>query len=267
MAPRTAPFTQAVLKAVLAQQAPWQRCWPVGNTQPLPVDAQGQRYKGADLCYLLMQNASSRQWMTYPQAQSLGGQVRRGESGLVLPQKHAGLRVQVFNRSQIEGLPRDRRNAPELNPGQRVEALRHACGVSVQHLNTGVLHYDRRLDAVFLPERRRFASASHYYATLLHGLARCTAHPRRLNRPDGAADVGAFLSAAFAALVLGVEWQLGYCPVPDSPSHHRMHTWLNHRPEAWYQMCQAAEAIVAFWSESLARPKEKPSLRAGVLIP
>src|SRR5271169_2175431 len=67
---------------------PWLQPWNAGNTDGRivrPLRANGQPYKGINVLMLWGEAVANGYdnpfWMTYRQAQELGGQVHKGESG------------------------------------------------------------------------------------------------------------------------------------------------------------------------------------------
>ena len=80
-----AEVTTRIIGALEAGVAPWVRPWSTG-ADTLPVNAASRRpYRGVNVLLLGLQ-AQARgyplnRWLTYRQADELGGQVRRGEHG------------------------------------------------------------------------------------------------------------------------------------------------------------------------------------------
>src|SRR5436853_4809106 len=103
---------------------PWDKpCADVGSPASLPT---GRHYRGIDVVLLSCAGYSSPYWMTYKQAQDMGGHVRKGEkSTLVVFWKWLQVGVEsepqtedetlrripflryynVFNLEQIDGIP------------------------------------------------------------------------------------------------------------------------------------------------------------------
>jgi putative DNA primase/helicase len=81
------PFHEQVAERLITQlqqgTAPWQQPWEPGLPgSVLPLNSTtGKRYKGINALHLLSQGCSDQRWMTYKQAATVGGQVRRGEKG------------------------------------------------------------------------------------------------------------------------------------------------------------------------------------------
>ena len=163
-----------------------------------------------------MRGFTSNRWITYRQAQELGGQVRKGEKGTTavfykrIERKTGELDANgeeqvetipiaraftVFNLDQIDGIDAAR---PTLGggfePRAAAEALLQASGVTIHHGGARAF-YRPRTDEITLPDRERFERAADYYATALHELTHATAHPSRCARETR--------SYAFEELVAG----------------------------------------------------------------
>ncbi len=67
--------------AVEQGAAPWQKNWSMG-TEYMPYNpSTGHQFQGINAMILMSAGQSDPRWMTYAQAQALGGQVREGEQG------------------------------------------------------------------------------------------------------------------------------------------------------------------------------------------
>jgi antirestriction protein ArdC len=152
-------------------------------------------------------------WLTYKQADALGGQVRRGERGAMVVyagqqapeeavaadgdaaadtrQRQAATFLRsytVFNVEQVDGLTAFE---PALNPvtatvtlDEPAEAFFAATRARIQHGGSRAF-YAPGADMVQLPEPSAFKSTHAYAATKAHVLAHWTGHPKRLAREFG----------------------------------------------------------------------------------
>lgn len=122
-------ITNLILSKIEAGTLPWRRPWKKTGMGGAPLRANGVPYTGINRLYLWAVADSlghgSRYWMTYRQAQELGGQVRKGESAEPSIYFNSTSKTEidqatgeessrtirfmraysVFNASQIEGLP------------------------------------------------------------------------------------------------------------------------------------------------------------------
>ena len=177
-------------------------------------------------------------WLTFRQALSLGGNVRKGERGTTVvyadrftpedekrraretgeePGKIPFLkRFTVFNTAQCEGLPEDIAVAmPPPTPGliePRVEALIKATGIDFR-IGGDRAFYMPSLDHVVVPPPQAYFEPINWHRTALHELGHATGHASRLNR-DFSGSFGtrkyafeeliAEMSAAFCCASLGI---------------------------------------------------------------
>jgi antirestriction protein ArdC len=140
-------------------------------------------------------------WMTFRQANDLGGRVRKGEkSTTVIYTKFKETEVEgqekpklvpmlkaysVFNLAQLESLPATFYAPPEPWPEEaRLDGLKRlveASGIRVQY-GAGRAVYYPGPDFIEMPSYGAFKSDDDFASTLGHELAHATGHPGRLNR-------------------------------------------------------------------------------------
>lgn len=163
-------------------------------------------YRGVHV-FLLAFNAwsqgyGSSYWLTFNQAKTKGGMVRKGEkSSMVVFWKQYETEdrdtgeaktvpvlryYRVFNAEQCEGI--EVPDATTFTPADfaPLEACEHIVsgypnGPAIEHGGTRAF-YRPSTDTVRLPEPKRFTAGEAYYATLFHELAHSTGHSRRLDR-------------------------------------------------------------------------------------
>src|ERR1700740_2782344 len=76
-------ITNRIIQQLEAGTAPWQKPWRVQGKNGLPRNLVTMReYRGINVWILLSSGFSSPYWLTYRQAQMVGGHVRMGEKGL-----------------------------------------------------------------------------------------------------------------------------------------------------------------------------------------
>ena len=205
--------TDRIVRELEQGCVPWVRPWQSsGVALGLPRSAATRKfYSGINVLILwdavIKRGFASQEWLTFRQALSLGGHVRKGEHGTAIcyadrfiPKKEqerardAGdepnavpflKRFIVFNVEQCDGLPGHVVAAPkpvapsELSP--EAETLIAATGAKFVE-GGGEAFYHRGEDFIRLPYRETFLSPADYYCTALHELGHWTAHPSRLNR-------------------------------------------------------------------------------------
>ncbi len=222
----------------------WLKPWNVGHTAgkiTRPLRHNGIPYQGMNILLLwgeaLEKGYSAPIWITFKQAQELGGHVRKGEHGSLVVYANKVTRTEtddkgeeverqipfmkgytVFNVEQVEGLPAHYYGKPE-NPLPLAERLDHAerfianTGIPVQHGGNSA-YYAPAKDLVQMPPFEAFKDRESYYATILHELIHATSHKSRLDRSFNAKRFGdngyareelvAELGAAFLSADLGI---------------------------------------------------------------
>jgi antirestriction protein ArdC len=187
---------------------PWQKPWRMSADAPRNATT-GKAYRGANVWLLLLtaQNKgyTDPRWLTYNQAQSLGGSVLRGEKGTPvvfwkMTVKHAdnadGETVEsrsamlrfytVFNVAQTEGCKlADLPPAPPApDPIDAAEAIVAGMPNPPRILWNGGNRacYSPSLDLIQLPARDSFESAEAVYGTQFHEMGHSTGHEKRLGR-------------------------------------------------------------------------------------
>lgn len=236
--------TDRILAELDAGTRPWVKPWTVAGTAgqiSRPRRANGTPYRGINVLLLwgeaVDHGYSSSTWMTYKQAQALGGQVRKGETGALVVYADRFTKTEttdkgeevereipflkgytVFNVDQIDGLPEAYRPAPcpalpPLALLDQAEAFFKATGADIRHGGDRA-YYAPGLDRIQLPKPEAFRSVEAYAATKAHELVHWTGHPARLARAFGQRfgdDAYAFeelvaeLGAAFVCADLGIK--------------------------------------------------------------
>ena len=198
--------TEIILKRLEEGTVPWQS--PSIATVGFPRNfLTKNQYQGVNVFLLSSAGYASPWFLTYRQAQEIGGQVRKGEKGLLIvkygtfekeePSTQTGENetvkrgylkgYTVFNSSQIDGIEFPEIKHPEYQPSKRVELAQaivegmpqrppieegpHACP-----------HYQPKADKVGMPGRETFATEERFYKSLFHELTHSTGHASRLER-------------------------------------------------------------------------------------
>jgi len=236
-------ITDRIIQQLEAGTAPWRKPWRVSGKNGLPRNLVTMReYRGINVFILLSSGFSSPYWLTYRQAQMVGGRVRQGEKGFpVVFWKVAAAEVQdedetverpsrflcryytVFNIDQCDGLRLKPAHLVENKPQtQQIEACERV--VTDWQQKPTVTHggdcasYSKTLDLVRMPERDSFESAEEYYSTLFHELTHSTGHPARLNRST-LTDFERWGDATYSreelVAELGSAFLAGYCGIEN----------------------------------------------------
>ncbi len=197
--------TDRILKQLDAGVVPWRKTWTTGLPKSL---TSGRDYRGVNILVLGTTEFTSRYWVTYREAQRLGGHVRKGERAspviywkwrtaeeLAKRREATGrddlapcvpFTSAVFNLDQVEGVARPEDDVPH----QANERLELAEGIlaampdkpEIVHQVTAQPAYSPRLDRITLPHLSQFESAAEYYSTLWHELVHSSGSRKRLNR-------------------------------------------------------------------------------------
>jgi antirestriction protein ArdC len=177
-------------------------------------------YHGVNVFLLMMSGYESPYWLTYKQAEAMGGQVREKEKGTPVikfqpPDKNKIKAIEeddslsdeekaerkrklfgfyrvswAFNEAQIDGIdfpkPEALKKKRKFNPIKKAEQLIAKIKnlPKIVHLLPRAFYrpYD---DSINMPMRETFESPEAYYSTLFHEIAHSTGHESRLNRLTG----------------------------------------------------------------------------------
>lgn len=231
-------ITEQILEALDKGVVPWRRPW--GGKQLAPRSAQSQKlYRGVNVWLLFISSElagyESPFWVTYKQAQSLGGQVRKGEKSTVItfwtsfvPKTDENLPkdeqrnmpclryYRVFNVAQVDGLPDHLYARPDVeehehDPIAECEQIAggYVDGPEIEHGGFKAC-YQPEADRIIMPRPELFERREEYYSTLFHEQAHSTGHEKRLNRDTlGTADLETYgkeelIAEMTAALLCGV---------------------------------------------------------------
>lgn len=224
-----AEVTARIIAALERGTVPWRHPW---RSRGLRNAVSNRPYRGINLLVLgitaLEHGYDDPRWLTYRQAEGLGGHVRRGQRGtqVVLwkwlerrdeEEGEASERVPlmrlytVFNVAQCDDLTlADPDAGDDFDPIQRAEAIvsGYAGGPAVSH-DADAAYYVPSRDEVHLPSRPAFRDADGYYATLFHELAHSTGHSSRLNR-EGYQTAVAFGSPIYSREELVAEFAAAF---------------------------------------------------------
>ncbi len=205
--------TNRIIRELEQGRVPWVQPWgspsvPAG----LPANADsGKCYSGINILLLwgaLFEHGfASQTWLTYKQAQKLGGNVRKGERSTTVvyadsyipkeerkaareegrepAQVHFLKRYRVFNIEQCDGLPdhlyADAPKLPECEQNACAEALIKNTGADFR-IGGNRAFYVPAQDFIQVPPQPAFHEQINYYRTCFHELGHWTGHETRLDR-------------------------------------------------------------------------------------
>ncbi len=206
--------TRRIIAELEAGRVPWVQPWgaPDGAGIGLPENAISQKpYSGINILLLwsalFEQGFSQQTWLTYKQAQSLGGNVRKGEKSTSIvyadsfitkeerkaakaegrdPERIPFLkRYRVFNIDQCESLPDRVFQTPVVLPErEQIPIAEHLIEATPADFRIGGTraYYVPSEDYIQVPPQPAFFEQINYYRTCFHELGHWTGAKHRLDR-------------------------------------------------------------------------------------
>ncbi|MBU4527398.1 MAG: DUF1738 domain-containing protein [Desulfomicrobium sp.] len=233
-------ITDKIIAQLEAGRVPWVQPWGTAAAKApvaMPKNAStGRNYSGINVLLLwgtvIERGFTCQSWLTFRQALSLGGNVRKGERGTTVvytdrfvpeDEKRRAAetgedaqaipflkRFTVFNTDQCENLPEDVATAaPPVPTGliePRVEALIAASGIDFR-IGGNRAFYVPAHDYVQVPPPQAYFEPIDWHRTALHELGHASGHMSRLNRDM----TGSFGSKRYAFEELIAEINAAFC--------------------------------------------------------
>jgi antirestriction protein ArdC len=161
-------ITDTIITALENGTRPWMKPWSpsqIGTSVPRPLRANGEPYRGINILLLWLASAANgfqhNRFMTYRQAQELGGQVRKAEKGTLIVKYGTITRkaesddedreipylkgYTVFNIDQIDGLADEHLAKPIPLPAEqriaRAEIFAENTGAIIGHGGNKACYY------------------------------------------------------------------------------------------------------------------------------
>ena len=184
----------------------WEKPWEKGF-MGFPINVSSKSfYSGINTVILWLRQsqlgADSSQWLTFRQAQNLGGYVKKGERATciifykkitvedkkteeekTIPMLKA---YPVFNLSQCEGLDHLKETPIEkdqtFKDEEQAEELIKATKAKVVMAAFDEACYQPKEDRILMPKKSQFKTGEGFYSILFHELSHWTGHKLRLNR-------------------------------------------------------------------------------------
>lgn len=273
------------IKALESGNSFVQKRWEAGELQAPYNMVTGNRYRGINNIRLFASEFTDPRWMTYNQASSIGGQVRKGERGTKLIfwlteekrmqydkltgkpliddegkpvyameklDRPKAMLFTVFNGQQIDNIPEyvpEKRDVKVIN--ERALKILKDSGAVIKHRYQDKAYYSPSRDEICLPMVEQFISPEAYVATSCHELAHWTGHESRMNRDFS----GSFGTQKYAKEELRAEissfmlsQKLG---IEFDPERHKMYVknWvsiLKDQPKEIALACIDAENITDY---------------------
>jgi len=232
--------TDKIIEKLEAGCVPWRKTWSSETPKNL---VSGKEYRGINPFLLDSMGYASPYWLTFKQAKSLGGYVRKGEKstpvvfwknwtdleansdGKLEEKSRFVLRYySAFNIEQCtlppEEVPATDLTTKQFDPipkaEQVVKAMPNAPEITHQSQRAC---YSPLLDIVNMPKPESFDAPENYYSTIFHELTHSTGHESRLNR-DTLVDKVRFGSHSYSkeelVAEMGAAFLNGHCGLEDS---------------------------------------------------
>lgn len=209
-------ITDRVIALLQQGTVPWHKRWAGTDQEPKNL-ASKKAYRGVNVFLLNAVSYSSPYWLTFKQAQELGGNVRRGEKACpvvfwkwldgeetdVTTGKGKQIPLlryySVFNVAQCEGIEP---HVPAIpNAGRSTSVIEAAKAIvdgmprrpEIRH-GLDRAFYSPSTDSVGVPNQAAFDTDADYYSVLFHELTHSTGHESRLNRKGVAGSEGQWSS-------------------------------------------------------------------------
>jgi len=194
--------TKLIIDRLEAGVIPWKMPWKTAGGMPRNLVSK-KMYRGFNFIYLLSFGYDQPYFLSFKQAEGLGGHVKKGAKSIQVvfwkmfdrtntmgkDEKIPMLRYyRVFHISDIEGL--DLAKLPQLQAHDHDFTPIQACENLMNNwkdkpvIITGKHHacYIPSQDVIHMPDPRTFFEDAEYFSVLYHESIHCVGHPKRLNR-------------------------------------------------------------------------------------
>ncbi len=209
--------TNKILEQLENGVIPWKKPW---RCEPPCNLVSGKEYRGINPFLLASQGYGSRYWVTFNQANKLGGHIRKGEKSSIVTFWNIGeekivrnaegkerkskpilLRYySVFNIEQTEGIA-DKLGLGNATPRvpsiEGCEAIVNGIPIAPRMEQSDRAWYRPSTDSVGMPSRSLFNSSEEFYSTLFHELTHSTGHASRVGR-EGIEQLNTFGSESYS---------------------------------------------------------------------
>lgn len=256
--------TKRILDMLEEGTVPWHMPWVCKGG---PRSVHGHYYRGFNAFMLSLMPYGDPRWITFKQAQKMGGCVRKGEKGVAvilwkwIKKKDANgnetgnafpiTRVYtVFNVEQCDDLELpslDKAQGEDFEPIKAADDMVEAWLDCPEIVHGGDMAcYAPSLDQVRMPDRKSFKSPAAYYHVLFHELVHSTGHSKRLDRDVMHPNFGseryskeelvAELGSTFLRAMCGIDYE------GDKQSAAYIKNWLHKLQNDPKMVVQAAQA-------------------------
>ncbi len=254
-------ITDRIIEKLSAGVIPWKHFSTLRADESAPRNYLSERpYNGVNYFLLSMMQYRSPYWLTFKQAKSLGGNVRKGEKSTPIvfwsftdvkdpdsrpgeissrDKRHAFLkRFNVFNQEQVDGI--ELKAMPETpsgrdtSPNDTADAVIHSMhnAPTIDYVDSPSAFYRPSTDTIQMTNKQHCVNDDRFYEVLFHELTHSTGHKKRLAR-DGVGNSHAFgsreygreeLIAEMGAAFLCAECGISQGTIDDSSAY--IDNWL-----------------------------------------
>jgi len=199
--------TEKIVALLEKGTIPWRKTWAAGSGMPRNLITK-KEYRGVNIFLLSAMPYASPYWLTYRQAESLGGHVKRGEKSTPVifwkmldahnheqeEETKATGRIpllrqyHLFSVEQCEGIPIPPDPEEVVNPFNPIERAEQ---IIAGYKNRPEIHYGGNRafysvseDRVQMPHEHTFNTSPDFYHVLFHELSHSTGAKHRLARKE-----------------------------------------------------------------------------------
>ena len=209
-------ITERIIDSLETGVIPWARPWEASQYGEYRNAVTNRPYRGLNIMLLnlvgMMKGFIDPRWLTYRNAEKLGGHIKKGEKGVgivfwkFLPVKDRqdqeddrisdsddndkkvipfARMYTVFNVEQCEDL-----DLPSLEVARDFEDAENQDAERILSLPTmkhggGKAYYSKTKDFIAMPIRGAFENLNFYFSTAYHEIVHWSGHPARLQRQFG----------------------------------------------------------------------------------
>jgi len=232
--------TDRIIEKLESGCVPWKMPWSSDAPKNL---ISGKSYRGINVFMLGSLGYMSPYWLTFKQAQSLGGSVTKGEKGTPVvfwktwktmetdpdsqkTEKKSRFVLRYYSVFNIEQCALPAEEIPQEDPTiQHFDPIPNCERVvkqwidkpEIQH-NGARACYSPELDYVNIPAPELFDTSQAYYTTLFHEFTHSTGHQSRLDRKGITEPIG-FGSNSYSkeelVAEMGAAFLSGHCGIED----------------------------------------------------
>jgi len=234
-------ITDRIIEKLEQGTVPWHMPWSADGPKNLISD---KAYRGINVFMLGSLGYMSPYWLTFKQAQALGGHVSKGEKGTPVvfwktyskmetdpdnqkTEKKSRFVLRYYSVFNIEQCTLPAEEIPQQEENNSIEPIPEAMRI-VQAMPTAPAiehgepraYYSPSRDLVNMPRAEAFNSSEEYYSTLFHELTHSTGHHSRLDRfKKDDQPIAAFGSREYSKEELiaemGAAFLSGHCGIED----------------------------------------------------